>query len=349
MRKNIAFLVFTVLLIGSIVATGCTKPAPSPAPAPAPAPTPAPAPEKTWKVDAQCAIGEKYYLMPTMRRTIDNIRERTNGRVDITLYPNSGLGIKGADNLRAVSDGSLGMAWIPTPYLAGEIPLAQIGDLPLLAESSFEAEAVWHANWDTLEAAFAERNVKLLKMTPYAKQLLGSKEPVVTLEDWKGLRIRNPGGIAGKIIEALGATPVTVESAEMFLALQRGIVDAVVTAPGSHYAMSTYEILNYISDFGWYACQALIVNKDLWESWPDGIKYVVLDEAIREERRGVVEAVTLGGPEILFTVGMEPVQVSDEVVNKAYEIAPALWEEWASEYGPAEKEALALARQVVGH
>jgi len=287
--------------------------------------------------------------MTGMRCTIDNIRERTNGRVDITLYPNSGLGIKGADNLRAVGDGTLPMAWIPTPYLSGEIPLVEIGDLPLLAGSSFEAEAIWHANWDALEAAFTERNTKLLKVCSYAKQLVGSKKPLVTLEDWEGLRIRNPGGIAGKIIESLGATPVTVESAEMFLALQRGIADAVVTAPGSHLAMSTYEVLDYISDFGWYVCQVLIVNKDLWESWPDGIKYVVLDEAIKEERSSTIEAVTLGGPECVIEKGMELVHTSSEVIDKCYEIAPSIWEEWASEYGPAEKAALAKARQVVGH
>jgi TRAP-type C4-dicarboxylate transport system substrate-binding protein len=112
--------------------------------------------------------------------------------------------------------------------------------------------------------------------------------------------------------------------------------------------MSTYEVLDYISDFGWYNNGVLLVNMDLWESWPDDIKYVVLDEAIREERRTIVEAVTLGGPESVIEKGMELVYTSDEVINKAYEVAPGLWEAWANEHGPAEKEALAIARQVVG-
>lgn len=345
-----------IVLLVMALAFGCAKPAPAPAPAapapaaPAPAPAPAPAApaEKVWKIDAQCPQGPSYYFIPTLQRTISNIKERTNGRVDITLHMTSGLGIKGADNLRAVGDGTLPMAWIPAPYIAGEIPLCEVAGLPFLASSPFDFEAIWHANWDTLEAAFAERNTKLLKMHPYAKQVLGSKKPLVTLEDWQGLRIRNPGGVIAKLIEALGATPVTVESAEIFLALQRGIADACVTAPGSHLAMSTYEVLDYISDFGWYSNGVLLVNKDLWESWPDDIKYVVLDEAIREERRTVVEAVTLGGPECVIEKGMELVYSSSEVLDKCLELAPGIWEEWANEHGPVEKEALAIARKVVG-
>ena len=68
----------------------------------------------------------------------------------------------------------------------------------------------------------------------------------------------------------------------------------------------------------------LIVNKDLWESWPDEIKYVVLDEAIREERSSTIEAVTLGGPECVIEQGMELVCTSSEVIDKCYEAVKEL-------------------------
>jgi len=342
LMKRLLLILVMATVVCSLIISGCAGSTSTPNP------TPSPISEKTWKLDVEVGTPETFYLSPLLQEFADNVRERTNGNVDITIHWLNALGIKDKDLVQAVGGGELPMGVTYAPALAGEIPLSFIADLPLLSTSPFETEAIWHGNWDALEAAFAERNLKILSVCSYTKQIVGSINPVVTLDDWKGLLIRAPGGEALQLLKELGANPVVVATEEMYLALQRGTVEAVVTSVSSHYSMSNYEVLNYIADWGWYNSHVVFVNMDLWQEWPDSIKYVVLDEAMRYERIGKSLGVTAGSPEPLLAEGMELTTVSQEVIDKCYELAPAIWEGWANKYGPSEKEALAIARELTG-
>jgi len=256
----------------------------------------------------------------------------------------------GPDIIRSVGDGTLPMVWSPAPFLTGDIPIIDVAQ-QFLVQSPFEFEAVWHANWSAIEAKFAERNVKLLKVGCYDKQMLGSAEPISTLEDWQDKLVRTYG-ISIDVVEAMGASAVTVESSEIYLAFQRGIADSITTGAFAMDTLSLYEFLDYVQpEYGFFAGEVMIINIDLWESFPGDIKYIILDEAIREERQSIVEAAMGAGTavEALLGLGMELAPpLSQEVWDKIYEEAPILWNQWADQHGPVEKAALELARQVVG-
>jgi TRAP-type transport system periplasmic protein len=74
------------------------------------------------------------------------------------------------------------------------------------------------------------RDVKVLATwTHDLGQLYTTAKPVRTLEDLRGLKIRAPGPVQTTMLRALGAVPLNMPASEMYDALERGVVDGLVT------------------------------------------------------------------------------------------------------------------------
>lgn len=72
-----------------------------------------------------------------------------------------------------------------------------------------------------------------------------SREPIKKLEDIAGLKVRSGGGIYADSIAALGATPVSMSSADFYTALQRGLLDVVTTADSAAKVFKLFEVAKY--------------------------------------------------------------------------------------------------------
>ena len=105
------------------------------------------------------------------------------------------------------------MHGLQLPFMFPNSPVASLVAeelYPRFFKSEYEAMGVYLATCDST--------------SPY--QVI-SREPVLTLEDLRGLKIRATGGIVAEIYRDLGAVPVVMAAAEVYPAFQRGIVDAV--------------------------------------------------------------------------------------------------------------------------
>ena len=107
---------------------------------------------------------------------------------------------------------------------------------------------------------------------------LHSHKPVRTLEDFKGLRIRTSGAWA-EIASKLGATTVVLPGAEVYSALERGIVDAIEWGgPGVNLAAGFHKIAKYIIVPGIHQPASLNeceINEDAWNKISDHDKEMV--------------------------------------------------------------------------
>lgn len=87
---------------------------------------------------------------------------------------------------------------------------------------------------------------RLRATTPY---ILWTKKPVRNLADLKGLKIRSGGGTEAKVLAALGATPTSMASTEIYTAFQRGIVDGVSISDGAAEVFKVHEIATHRTYF----------------------------------------------------------------------------------------------------
>lgn len=102
------------------------------------------------------------------------------------------------------------------------------------------------------------------------------KKPIKSLKDFKGLKIRMSGKNQGRIVQELGASPVTISSSEVYQGMQKGLLDAAESSsPYINWGIGYGEFTEYLSFPGWHqpgSMGMLLFNKKEWDKYPQNIK-----------------------------------------------------------------------------
>jgi TRAP-type transport system periplasmic protein len=109
--------------------------------------------------------------------------------------------------------------------------------------------------------------------------LFTGEKPIRSLDDLKGLKIRVPSRNAGLVVEAWGATPVSMPAPEIYNAMQTGVIDGAMIDATTLKAFKLAEVTKYItqgmdttmSDF------FLVMNRDSFGELSDDQQKIVLD------------------------------------------------------------------------
>jgi TRAP-type C4-dicarboxylate transport system substrate-binding protein len=107
------------------------------------------------------------------------------------------------------------------------------------------------------------RDVKVLELNGCISAYLWTTKPVKSLADLKGMKIRTPGGLQTSYIKALGAEPVFMPLGDVYLALETGTIDGLVTCPPLVLAFKLFEVAKYgvITTFG-CVTEGVVMNQE---------------------------------------------------------------------------------------
>jgi TRAP-type C4-dicarboxylate transport system substrate-binding protein len=211
---------------------------------------------------------------------VEEINTRGRGRIHVTEYGGCALG-KPFDHLDMVEKGIAEFAYITVTWSPGRFPLTDVLGLPVNYPDNKVAheistavyDRILHKEFDTVYAFAAGQ-------TP--QQYLNLTKPVKTLEQLKGLRIRDPGGIQSRVVKALGAVPVMMPVPDVYLSLDKGVIDGAVMTPLMTHTYKFYEVTKFTLKFPLgCALSAMIMNKDAWEKLPADLK-IIVDSAGRK-------------------------------------------------------------------
>lgn len=209
------------------------------------------------------------------------VEKRTNGAVKINMFP--GATLTPADQcydgvVKGISD--IGMSVVS--YVKGRFPLSEVIDLPLGYKSGLQVTRLCNAYYDKFKPKEFD-DVKIMYMHGHGPGILHTKQPVEKLEELKGMKIRCTG-TSSRVASALGATPVAMPQNETYDALQKGVVDGVLspieTLKGWKFAeviKSTTE--NFGSSYSLLFFVAM--NKKKWDALPKDVQQTI--EQINKE------------------------------------------------------------------
>lgn len=214
------------------------------------------------------------------------VNEKTEGKVKVEVYPSSQL-YGDNDELDALVSGNVHMIAPSVTKMVKIDPRWQYVDMPFLFEDAehvqafFESEVAQNLmNSDQLAA----NDIKGLAFWPNGfKHFSNNKNPLVTVEDFKGLKFRAQ---AGQVLEAqfetLGAGSATIAFGETYAALQQGTVDGAENPYNNFDTMKFYEVQKYLSTSAHGRLDyAIFVNKSFWDSIPADLLTSV-EEALTE-------------------------------------------------------------------
>jgi len=175
------------------------------------------------------------------------VEERSAGKIKIEVYP-AGQLFSDKDLTKALPSGSADLAQVTTGIWVGMVPALGIIELPFFYQ---DMDHVARAFSDPkfrkiLDTEMAQKGVKLLFPQTWGYSFgFASKKQLHTLEDFRGRRIRAHGEMPAEVIRSLGAAPVFMGTGDVYLGLQRGTIDGVMTAPCLAWDKKYYECVRH--------------------------------------------------------------------------------------------------------
>lgn len=251
---------------------------------------------------------------------VDEFETRTGGEHEIEVF--WGGSVAGTGEIpNALASGVGAFGDIVTPYFPDLFPLNNaVGFFipqPMNTVDVGEAMERWYAEYPAFSEELAAENLHAIGFRPLEDYGLLCKEPVNGIEDLAGKRIRSYGFAYPALIEAMGASPVSITTADTYEALERSIVDCTPIGPALARGWKYDEVAKYYIDMPLGASfgHLLAMNLDAYQGMDEETRAVVdqlgkdyLAEYIRELDIDTANVLELWKGEL----GVEIIEFPDE-------------------------------------
>jgi len=201
----------------------------------------------TWKIQTSWPGGVGLQIFKDWCATIE---EKTGG--ELAFQPFGANDVVGDFQLYdAVKNGVLEAVNPFTIYAQGIIPAATfLTSYPLGMRNPHEFD-VFYYGLGGLEIArelYAAQGMHFVGPVHHGPNIIHSKVPIRSVDDFVGRKMRMPGGMVAEIFSELGAETTVLPGSEIFAALEKGTIDvADYVGPAVNYALGFSQVTNYIS------------------------------------------------------------------------------------------------------
>ncbi len=290
------------------------------------------------------SVGPSHPNFAACETMAKNVKARTNGEVEIVIFPNNALGSP-PETAQQTQFGAIDLVLMGTANIVSQAPEAGVVQIPYQFDSYAHAHRTLDQTAHKWYADLLARNgLTWVANFEYGfRALSNSAHPILTPEDVKGLKIRVPPELSIKsTFEALGANTQTVAFSEVYLALASGAVDGQDNPLSVGYANKFYEVQKHIAVTRHiYTTIMMAANPRSWERLTDEQRAIVSEEAInagQSARQGVMA----GEEKILseleaagLAVTRPDVSAFRELMEPAYaQLKPIIgadhWDQWTA-------------------
>jgi len=304
---------------------------------------------QTWKIQTTWDAGTTGYTL--FEKWCKGFKEKTGGELRVKPFAAKSVAADNNALFEAVKTGVLQGMNPFTLYWAGKIPAS-------VFLSSYPAGPDQPAQWDTmfyglgmLEMAreiYAKQGLVYVGPIHHDANIIHSKKPVNTLADFKGLKLRVPGGMVSEVFQAFGASTVSLPGSDIFPALEKGTIDAAdYVGPAVNWDLGFGQVTKYIlfgppgmmSMYQPVDLMDLTVNQRAWNRLSPALQALVeeqvksysLEHYVSIQKRNVIalEKFKKSGS-VVSRLSMNDV---DEFRRKAIPI----WYKWAEKDGDAKR------------
>ena len=256
-------------------------------------------------------------------RFAERVTAMSGGRLTIKVH-GAGELVPAMGVFDAVRDGSAEMGHSASYYWKGKHPATPFFTAVPFGLTAQELNS-WvnfgggQALWDEL---YGEFGIKPLPCGNSGTQMAGwFRKEINSLEDIKGLKIRAPG-LAGEVMQRIGATPVQMPGGEVFTSMQTGALDAADwVGPYNDLTFGLHKVAKYYYYPGWQepgAMLEMMINKEKWDALPEDLQAIVKNAA-EAENQHIYDEFTARNAEALKQLvnehGVELRRLPDEVLE----------------------------------
>ena len=243
------------------------------------APCIARAQQAQWTYKYANNLPETHPMNIRAREMAAAIKQDTNGRFDLQIFPSSQLG-SDTDTLSQIRSGGVEFFTLSGLILSTLVPAASINGMGFAFP---DYDTVWKAMDGDLGAYIRAQIAKanLIAMDKIwdngFRQTTTSTKPVQTPDDFRGMKLRVPvSPLWTSMFKALDASPASINFNEVYSALQTKVVDgqenplAIISTAKLYEVQKYCSLTNHMWDGFWF-----LANRRAWEALPDDVRGIV--------------------------------------------------------------------------
>lgn len=295
----------------------------------------------TWQLPTTEASHEDW-TVKSIDAFAEAVSQRTGGDFKIVVSLGGELGINREELPKALASGRIHAASLPTGHIAGTFPFLNVYGLPFMIGSLDEGIKAGQAMQPIVEREFKKVGIAPMAffvMTPVG---LWSRVEIKNLANMENLTVRAWDESTADIVKSLSGVPIIMPATEIYTALQRGVIQAVLTGAPAIYNVSAQELCK----FGYLvnlapACVYLGYNIKAFDALPKQYQAVLLEEA-KKFQANMVKIQPQEDEKSLSRLRNAQVKLitpSSEEMAKVKEKVKPLWQKWVDKTGPLGAEA----------
>jgi len=231
-----------------------------------------------------------------------------------------------------------------TQYWSGRIPATVfLAAYPLGLRQPHEWDVFYYGlgGIDIARDVFAPFGMYYLGPVRHGANIIHSKKPLRSIEDFRGLRLRMPGGMIAELFQAAGAKTTMLPGTEILSALQRDMIDAAdFVGPAINYELGFQKVAKYVS-MGPPGFMSIYQPVDLmdmtvgmssWEAISSKMRAFLEDEVriYSHRHHAAIEAADQAAWGKFDEAGVEVTRLSDKDVLAFTRLAIPRWFAWAN-------------------
>jgi TRAP-type mannitol/chloroaromatic compound transport system substrate-binding protein len=301
---------------------------------------PAKAQTMSWKVQTSWPAGVG---LNTFKAWCNSIKEKTGGELEFKPFAAKEV-VGDFELVDAVKTGVLEAMNSFTLYWAGKMPATAF-------LSSYLMGLRYPHEWDVffygkggLQMAreiFAKQGLYYVNRIHHGPNIVHSKKPIRTIEDFKDLKIRVPGGMIAEGFAAIGAKTTLLPGGEVFSALEKGTIEAAdYTGPAVNWDLGFQQVTKYIwmgppgleSVYQPVDLMDFCVNMNVWNKLSPKMKAWVDSEvqAYSNVHHAAIQAADIAAWDKFVKAGIEINRMPVSELEKFQRVATPIWFKWAN-------------------
>lgn len=302
-----------------------------------------------WKIQTTWDAGTTGYTL--FKKWCDGFAEKSGGQLIVKAFPAKSVAADNNALFEAVKTGVLQGMNPFTLYWAGKIPAS-------VFLSSYPAGPDQPAQWDTmfyslgmLEMAreiYAKQGLVYVGPIHHDANIIHSKKPVNSLADFKGLKLRVPGGMVSEVFQSFGASTVSLPGSDIFPALEKGTIDAAdYVGPAVNWDLGFGQVTKNIlfgppgmmSIYQPVDLMDLTVNQRAWKRLSPELKALVEEQvkAYSLEHYTSIQKRNVEALDKFKKSGSKVSRLSMNDVTKFRKAAIPIWFKWANKDADAKR------------
>jgi len=285
----------------------------------------------------------------------DSVEEASGGRIEVQRFPSMQLGGAPPQLIDQVIDGTVDIVWTLPGYTPGRFPRTEVFELPFMMS---DAEAGSRAYWELAEQTMMDADfsdIHVLGTWVHGPGVIHSSDPVETVDDLAGVKLRAPTRVTNGMFASMGAAPVGMPVPAVPEALSQGVIDATVIPWEVTVPLRIAELVEnhtvFGEDFLYNATFLFAMNQESYDALPDDLKQVIDDASGADfsafAGRTMQEA-DGRGEELAEDQGNNIIYLDDTAIDGFRAAAQVTIDEWVAEMDAAGNDGTGLLEAARG-